>query len=470
MIIGRNAPGFRRIRKHFRRPGEPDGNARPPELTDDDDGPYNPCMTGYMTTNEILVQHIPELAAIVALMAYSAVFSAAETALFSLTHEDLRKLSLSPSRSSRAIQALLRDPQALLATVLLGNMIVNLSIYGLSILLAIQLSEVSHFAAVVCGLVSLLGVILLTEASPKGIAVGRPVEVAHWVAWPMLLFFRAVRPVSNLVRLVARRCTDALTRRFSPAPYVTRGELQTLVAMAEQQGTLSGQARGMIEQVVDLANLRARELMTPRVDMPLFNVAAGIEGFRELVQIDRQERMLAYEGSADNVVGLLFTRDVLLHPEAEIRSLFRPVRFVPETQPAEALLRYFTHAHDAVAIVVDEYGGTAGLVTIEHILEEIVGEIPEKPGAGEPPVRRLDEDTYLLAGNLSTRDWRPLLGAGFDPAGVETLGGFVMALLGHVPKEGESIERRGLRFLVEKMSGRRVARVRVERLRREGEE
>jgi len=423
-----------------------------------------------MTITDVLIQRIPEIAAIIALMAYSAVFSAAETSLFSLTHEDLRKLSLSSSRSSRAIQALLRDPQALLAAVLLGNMVVNLSIYGLSILIAMDLSkQVSHFAAVACGVVSLLAVILLTEASPKGIAVGRPVEVAHWVAWPMLLFFRVVRPVSNLIRLVARKCTEALTRRFAPAPYVTRGELQTLIAMAEQQGTLSGRARGMIEQVVDLTNLRAKELMTPRVDMPLFNVAAGAEGFGELIQIDRQERMLAYEGSADNVVGMLFTRDVLLHPEAEIRSLLRPVKFVPETQPVEALLRYFTHARDSVAIVVDEYGGTAGLVTLEHILEEIVGEIREKPSAGEPPVRSLDEDTYLLAGNLSTRDWRPLLGAGFDPAGVETLGGFVMSLLGRVPKEGESIERRGLRFVVEKMSGRRVARVRVERLRREGE-
>ena len=422
-----------------------------------------------MTTSDILIEQIPEIVVIVALTAYSAVFSAAETALFSLTHEDLRKLSLSSSRSSRAIRALLHDPQSLLAAVLLGNMLVNLAIYGLSILVAIRLSEVSHFAAVVCGLSSLLGVILLAEASPKGIAVGRPVEVAHWVAWPMFLFYRLVRPVSNLIRFVARKCTDALTRRFSPAPYVTRGELQTLVAMAEQQGTLSGQARGMIEQVVDLTNLRARELMTPRVDMPLFNVAAGAEGFRELVQIDRQERMLAYEGSADNVVGMLFTRDVLLHPEAEIRTLLRPVRFVPETQPVEALLRLFTQARDSVAIVVDEYGGTAGLVTIEHILEEIVGEIREKPQAGEPPVRRLDEDTYVLAGNLTTRDWRPLLGAGFDPAGVETLGGFVMSLLGHVPKEGESIERRGLRFVVEKMSGRRVTRVRVERLRLEGE-
>jgi len=422
-----------------------------------------------MTTSDILIQRIPEIVAIVILMGFSAFFSAAETSLFSLTHEDLRKLSLSSSRSSRAIQALLRDPQALLAAVLLGNMVVNLSIYGLSILIAIHLSEVSHFAAAVCGVVALLAVILLTEASPKGIAVGRPVEVAHGVAWPMLLFFRVVRPISNLIRLAARKCTDALTRRFSPAPYVTRGELQTLIAMAGQQGALSGQARGMIEQVVDLTSLRARELMTPRVDMPLFNAAAGAEGFCELVKIDRQERMLVYEGSADNVVGMLFTRDVLLHPEAEIRSLLRPVRFVPETQSAEALLRYFTHARDSVAIVVDEYGGTAGLVTLEHVLEEIVGEIREKPRAGEPPVRMLDEDTYVLAGNLSTRDWRPLLGAGFDPAGVETLGGFVMSLLGRVPKEGESIERRGLRFVVEKMSGRRVARVRVERLRREGE-
>ena len=349
--------------------------------------PYNPGMT----TTDILIQRIPEIVAIVILMGFSAFFSAAETSLFSLTHEDLRKLSLSSSRSSRAIQALLRDPQALLAAVLLGNMLVNLSIYGLSILIAIHLLVGLAFCRGGLRRRLAAGGRSADRGEPKGIAIGRPVEVAHWVAWPMLLFFRVVRPISNLIRLVARKCTDALTRRFSPAPYVTRGELQTLIAMAEQQGTLSGQARGMIEQVVDLTNLRARELMTPRVDMPLFNVAAGAEGFCELVKIDRQERMLAYEGSADNVVGMLFTRDVLLHPEAEIRSLLRPVRFVPETQPVEALLRYFTHARDSVAIVVDEYGGTAGLVTLEHILEEIVGEHPREAAgrrAARPDARR----------------------------------------------------------------------------------
>ena len=417
-------------------------------------------------TTQILIQRIPELVTFFVLLGWSAFFSAAETSLFSLTREDLRVIGLSSSASSRAIQALLRDPQALLAAVLLGNMLVNLSLYSLSILIALQLSTVSAFCGGRLRRRLAPAVILFGEASPKGIAVSG----------------RCRSRIGS-----RRRCTSSTARSIrsaascgacpESAPRSWRGASARAVrharrvAHADRDGREQGAAHRagarMIEQVVDLANLRAKELMTPRVDMPLFNLAVGHEGFCDLVKIDREERMLAYEGTADNIVGMLFTRDALLHPEADIRALLRPVRFVPETQPVETLLRYFIHAKDSVAVVVDEYGGTAGLVTLEHILEECRRRDPRKTRRRrrEPPVQQLDEDTYLLAGHLNTRDWRPLVGAGFNPAGMETLGGFVMSLLGRVPKEGERVERRGLRFVVEKMSGRRVGRVRVERIR-----
>ncbi len=243
---------------------------------------------------------------------------------------------------------------------------------------------------------------------------------------------------------------------------MTRGELKLLVGMAEQAGVLSRHTRGMIEQVVELGTIRAREIMVPRVDMPLFSTAQGREALRAQIQRSRTELVLFYEGSADNVIGVIQSRDVFLHPEAELRSLLRPVRFVPETVPVEDLLRDFGRTREKVVVVVDEYGGTAGMVTQEQILEEIVGDLREEHEPKSDPVQMMDEDTYLLEGDLNARDWRPLLAAGFERAGVETVGGFVMSLLGRVPREGDAVAHRGLRFMVEKMSGRRIRRVRVQ--------
>ena len=169
----------------------------------------------------------------------------------------------------------------------------------------------------------------------------------------------------------------------------------------------------------------------------------------------------------DNVVGMLLSREVLLRPEADLRELLRPVRFAPETQTVERLLRQFRETGDHAAIVVDEFGGTAGMVTLEHLLEEVVGEMRDEFTREETPVRAVDEDTYLLAGDLNTREWRQLLAVGFDPPGVETVAGFVISLLGRIPEEGDFVEWHGLKFGIEKMSGRRVVQVRVQRLKDE---
>lgn len=417
---------------------------------------------------ETLYAQAPELIMMVVLLGCSAFFSATETALFSLTPEELRRAALTPSHRTRAIQALLRDPPLFLATVLFGNMLVNVSLFSLSFLVTLHLlSDRMHVAGTLFSLATLVVVILFGETTPKGVAVARPMAVARLTAMPMYYFFRLVSPVTVLLRRIAGAATGFFTRHFPSDPYVTRDELKMLIAMAEQQGTLDRHARGMIEQVVELATLRAKDVMTPRVDIPMFNFAAGREGLCELVSIEREERVLAYEGTADNIIGTLVTREVFVRVDVELRTLLRPVRFVPETQPVETLLRFFREAKDSVAVVVDEHGGTSGLVTLEDILEEVVGDIRHETEARGSTIQRVDEDTYVLAGDVSVRDWRPLLGAGFDPEGVGTLGGLVMSLLGRVPREGDGVQRRGLRFTVEKMHGRRIMRIRVERLRQE---
>jgi len=217
---------------------------------------------------------------------------------------------------------------------------------------------------------------------------------------------------------------------------------------------------------VELAEIRAKEVMTPRVDVPRFNLAEGRAAFCYFILRGRHTRVVAYEGTTDNVPGVLFSRDVFLHPEKPLREMLRPVRFVPETQTLERLLQVLGRDAQSVAIVVDEYGTMVGLVTLEHVLEQVLGEFGARAG-GPESVQALDEDTYLVSGDLGAREWPQLLGAAFDRPGVETVGGFVMSLLGRVPKTGERIVWRGLEFVVERMAGRRVQQVRVRRLKNE---
>ena len=415
--------------------------------------------------SEVLIGRIPELAAMAVFLLCSAFFSAAETALFSLSPEDLKRLKEKPGRAAWCIHALLEDPQRLLASILFGNMVVNISVYSLSFLVAVQLSAVSHLAAAVAGVGSLLAVILLGEVSPKGIAIGRPMAVARRLAPALYVFDRVVRPISATLKFIARKGTGFFVEQFSPLPYVTREELKLLVGMAQQQGTLDQRTRGMIEEVVELAEMRAREVMTPRVDMAAFNLADGREALCALIRRTHTERFVAYEGQVDNVLGMLSARDVFLRPDMDLRALLRPVRFVPETQSVETLLRQFSRSTNPVAIAVDEFGGVAGLITPDHILHQVVGEFRDGNAPREQPVQALDEDTYLLAGDLNTRDWPQLLGAGFNTPHVETIGGFMMSLLGRLPRAGDRAVWRGLEFVVERMAGRRVAQVRVQRLR-----
>lgn len=417
---------------------------------------------------EVLIDRIPMLAVLLGLMLCSAFFSATETALFSLSREDLRRYERATRGSGKHITLLMNDTPTFLAAILFGNMIVNVSIFTLSVLISLAYAaKDQHGAAAMTGIVSLLAVIIFGEVSPKGIAVGRPQKIAQFLATPAYYFYRSVRPVALVLRRIAEGFTNYLSKHFAAAPYVTRDELKAVAAMAEQQGALDTSTRGMIEQVVELADLRAKHIMTPRVDVVMFHLAQGRQEFCDMARRRRLERVVVYDRVPDNVVGVLFTRDVFVFPQADLRDLLMPVRYVAETQKVDRLVQQLSRERDSVAIVVDEYGGMSGLVTLQHVLHEVIGEIREGTGVKDPPVKMLDEDTYSLSGALNTRDWPEVMTGSMQRVGVETVGGIVMSIFGRVPKEGEMVEWQGLRFTIEKMTGHRIVRVRVQRIREE---
>ena len=408
-----------------------------------------------------IANNILELGLLTFLLACSAFFSGSETALFSLKREQIRALENKPTRAGDCILVLLRDPRLLLATVLLGNMVVNILFYSVSFQMLQGATKLSPWAAGALGVASLALVIVFGEVGPKGLAIAHPEGFARVIAIPLILVQKVLRPFALLcVRLL--RAMTGWVRRFAPQePYIHADELKMLVEMAERQQVLDAPTRSMIQDVVDIGQTRVKQIMVPRVDMAVFPIASGRERFLRLFREKPHKRYLCYAGSPDDIESVLFTRDVLLAPHADLRELLRPAAFVPETKTVESLLHLFRLQGMDFAVVVDEYGGTAGMVTIEDVIEEIFGEIADESDTVGTEVRESPDGSYLLEGDLSLATWREVFGHDLPSANVDTVGGIVTALLGHMPKVGDTVTFQNIEFRVESMRGRRVESVRL---------
>jgi putative hemolysin len=408
----------------------------------------------------LLADHIFELVALVALLGGSGFFSGSETALFSLTREQLRRYERGESRAEGLIVRLLHDPGLLLATVLVGNTAVNVLFFSLSFTLAHAAHrQVSAVAGGAVGVASLLLIIVFGEVAPKGVAVAHSEAFAHRIAIPMYLFQRAAWPAAYLCVKMVQQLSAWLERYTEREVYVNADELKMLVEMAKRQQVLAGTAPAMMQDVVDLKRTRVKQIMVPRVDIAAFRFGGGRDRFIELVRQTHHNRYLVYTNTMDDISTALLARDVYLNPQAELRSLQRPVVFVPETKTVEDLLRQFREQMLDFAVVVDEYGGTAGMVTIEDVIEEVFGEIEDEYDEPETEVRSLGQNSYLLSGNLSVESWRDIFGHDLPPADADTLGGVVTALLGRMPKAGDTVTFRGLELTVRRMRRRRVGQV-----------
>ncbi|NOZ21803.1 MAG: HlyC/CorC family transporter [Planctomycetes bacterium] len=393
-------------------------------------------------------------------MGLSFFFSGSETALFTLTREDLHRFKEEKGRSGRIIHSLLDSPKDLLVTILFGNMVVNIFFYSLSYGLIAQIENALAQTAV--GVVSLILVVLFGEVVPKSVAVAVPCRFARVIAFPIAAFKKISFPVRYALGRVIDAFAQVARHGAAEEKYITADELKMLVDVSQQTGVLDRAERTMINEIVELGEVRVKEVMTPRVDMALFDLAGDPQNLRALIRETRHTKIPVYRGDIDNIVGVIHSKDVFLKPDEDLESLVRPIRFVPESKTIESLLRQFRAEKTQMAIVVDEYGGAEGMVTLEDILEEIVGEIEDEYDEAEPPVQVIENSAYLLSGDLNLRDWEDLFGDEIIRPGVTTLGGFVTGLLGHLPKEGEQVQYKNLFFTIKKQRHHRVAQVLLE--------
>jgi putative hemolysin len=415
-----------------------------------------------------LGDHLTEIAALVVLIAAAAFFSGSEAALISLSRLHARGMRERGLRGSEAVVRLLEDRNRFLTSILIGNTVVLLAADSLATILFVRAGVPN--AAIWS--TAIMTVLLLTfgEIIPKTIAVAdnerwavRLAPVLERVAWIMT-------PVNNAFLFV----TNLIVRLFGvrpPAkgPFVTEDDIRNIVNVGAEQKVLEEQEREMIHSIIQFGDTIVREVMTPRPDMVAVDVNASARRALDLVIADGYSKLPVYEESIDNVIGVIHDRELLIAlsngtlAQSPIRALMRHITLVPETKRVSELLREMQRGKFSLAIVVDEYGGTAGLVTIEDLLEEIVGEIRDEHDEGEEePIRVVSAEESVVDAGTNIEDVNARLGLHLPHEDFETIGGLTVGLFGRLPQEGEEVAAGGhVRLKIDRTRGRRILAVRI---------
>lgn len=415
---------------------------------------------------EFLGNNVLRLVGLVVLLIAIAFFGGAETALFTLARHQLKSFRTSLNPFLRLVSRLMERPQDTLVAILLGNMSMNVLFFAMASVLVLRAStRLSRWQSVLVGFTPVLAVIFFGGVLPKVFAATYPALVATLVAGPLYVFDRLVRPIGAILRhgLVTPGVRLLTPREQGPRP-VGHAELQELLERSAAQGILAPGESLLLQEVVELGTIKVREIAVPRVDVFTFDITEPRDAFLDLIRTTRVKRIPVYRDEPDNVVGLLYARDVLLKPDDPLEDLARPVWFVPETKAIDSLLRDFQQSGREIAIAVDEYGGVTGLVTLQDVVAEVVGEVFAPGEAPAELVRQIDDDTYVINGCLSIRDWAQAFGQRLADIGVDTVGGLITAGLGRLARTGDTLTLRNLRFTVTKIHRYRIVEVRLERL------
>ena len=397
------------------------------------------------------------------LLGCSAFFSGGETAVFSLTRHQRLQLSRSKTVASRIITSLTEDRQSVLATLLLGNMFVNVLYFVIGTVLVLMLTEravLDQAGGGVFNAIAFVLLILLGEVLPKLIASRFAVTWARTVAVPLMIIYRFLTPPRTVLQFLL---VDPISRLIAPTHRpepLTTGELQAMLDLSEKRGVIDQEEERMLQHVLLLGQMKLASLMTPRVEIVSFDLDDDPEKLLPLVRDSPYSRIPVCRGDIDHIEGFVYARQVLLTrptTSAAIESLIRSPWLVPELKSAGSLLVDMRRHGLTTALAVDEYGGTAGIITLEDLVEHIVGALPESHDAPPPPqVEVVGEREWRVGAGLSIDEWIEAFGRIHRVPGIHTVGGLVMAMLGRIPQVGDQTKLGNLLIEVETMNGRRI--------------
>lgn len=410
---------------------------------------------------------------LVIFLVLSAFFSGSEVSLFSLEKKKLKDLK-NGGITSRYILNLLDTPRRLLVTILLGNTLINVAASIVAVSLALDFSAAFGYSL---DLILLIEIVLLTvlilifgEIIPKVWASKYPLQFSKLVSiplyWTSVLIYPVSKILSDSIRVVFRKFKNTGLKTA-----ISSSELADLANLGVEKGALEEEEQELIHGIVSFKTVTAKEVMTPRVDLTSVSIDTSFEELMKTITESGHSRIPLYEKDLDDIVGIIYAKDLLplLKDKSEVENLSlnkiaRKAMFIPETKLINELLQEFQLKKMHVGIVVDEYGGTAGLITLEDILEEIVGEIHDEYDKEEDEITKINDHSYLLLGKLPIDELEDLLDTKFeeDNDEFETVGGFILDQAGTIPEAGYSVKQNGYRFTVKAVENKRIEKVLVE--------
>lgn len=401
---------------------------------------------------------------LVVLLMGSAFFSASETALMSISKVDARHMVEQNIQGAKRVAKLVEDPNRLLGSILVGNNIVNIGASSLATVIATQIFN-SAGAGIATGVMTIL-VLIFGEITPKSLSAQNPQKMALLVARPISLIVAVCSPIVKTLMLV----TNVLIRLFggnvdSSKPFITTDQLKTIVTVSHEEGVIEDEEKEMIYNVFGFGDSYTKDVMIPRTDMVAIDIDSTYEEILELYNQEQFSRMPVYQETHDNIIGVLYIKDLLFkrfdHEHFSVKDFLREVYFVHEFKRIDELFKEMRLKKIGMAVVVDEYGGTSGLITMEDLIEEIVGDIDDEYDITEDNFIKISDSEYLVDGTYRISDFNEKLNLDIISNEFDSMGGFIIGLLDRFPDECEVVTYENLTFVVEDTCNNRINKLKI---------
>lgn len=406
-------------------------------------------------------------------LVFSAFFASAETAFISLQRFRLQHLIERKVRGAVLVAQLLEHPEKLLSTILLGNTLVNTAASTLATVMTVSVLG-EKYGTLTATIVMTIIILIFCETTPKTIAAHYGEKLALSFSVPIRAISWFFAPFVRITSWIAFALTKMIGETKTPRSLVSEEEIRTMISVGEKQGVVEKDEAEMMHKVFEMGEKPAREMMIPRLDVIAIEKGAKISDLMELYVRSPVSRFPVFVGTMDNIVGVLSIKDIFLGLAREtidnsspIDDMVRPAYFVPPTKMINDLMVEMRENNHHVAVVVDEYGGTAGIISLSKLVEEIVGPVRDELGLISKEYEVVDENTFQVDGGMRVADANALMGLEL-PEGedYETVAGLIMKIIRRIPKQGDSLRYQGFRVLITRMQGKKIEEVLITREKR----
>lgn len=405
-----------------------------------------------------------KLVILVLCLIFSGLFSASETALMSLSKIRLKQMVENKEKGASRINKLLSEPSRLLSAILIGNNLVNIGASSLMTSIAIDIYG-NRGVGIATGVMTML-ILVFGEITPKSLAALHSEKVSLKISGFIQLVTTLVTPIS----FILTKLTNFLVRVLGGdvdinRPFITQEELKTMVGVSHKEGVLEGEEKDMIYNVFDFGDSQVNDVMIARTEMVALDVNTPYEDLIQIFHQEQYSRMPVYEDTIDNIIGILHVKDLLFledqDDEFDLRNYIREPHYTYEFKSTKELFKEMRSERFHMAIVLDEYGGTEGIVTLEDLVEEIVGDIEDEYDKDTQDIEVIREDEYLVNGSIRLEELNELIGTHIESEDFDTIAGFVIGLIDKIPEPGEEIEYDHIKFIVEHVDRNRIDKIRI---------